>query len=215
MSYTPLPGAVPLFPPTTPLDPSPTLPDQDMMAGEESPQLERPREEAQPGSGAWGRGHSAAQQPVQPCGGRGEDTGVCVWVGGREAGRFLRTASATQEKGGGMLPGATRISVRTPSPSGSREGAVLGGCSQCALRLGGRCSVEDVPVGRGLVPGGAPPTPQSPVLPCPGPSRPWVMTCVRRAGISLKELRLKSGDMSGCVTLGWPLSLSGPVVYHL
>lgn len=52
VSYTPLPGAVPLFPPTTPLDPSPTLPDQDMMAGEEPPHLGRPREEAQPGSRA-------------------------------------------------------------------------------------------------------------------------------------------------------------------
>ncbi|XP_006880933.1 PREDICTED: dysferlin isoform X5 [Elephantulus edwardii] len=33
VSYTPLPGAVPVFPPTTPLEPSPTLPDVDMVAG--------------------------------------------------------------------------------------------------------------------------------------------------------------------------------------
>lgn len=35
VSYTPLPGAVPTFPPLTPLEPSPTLPDMDMVAGEE------------------------------------------------------------------------------------------------------------------------------------------------------------------------------------
>uniref|UniRef100_A0A8C0X6I5 C2 domain-containing protein n=1 Tax=Castor canadensis TaxID=51338 RepID=A0A8C0X6I5_CASCN len=33
VSYTPLPGAVPLFPPSVPLEPSPTLPDMDLMAG--------------------------------------------------------------------------------------------------------------------------------------------------------------------------------------
>ncbi|XP_026307584.1 dysferlin-like [Piliocolobus tephrosceles] len=33
VSYTPLPGAVPLFPPPTPLEPSPTLPDLDVVAG--------------------------------------------------------------------------------------------------------------------------------------------------------------------------------------
>ncbi|XP_073067752.1 dysferlin isoform X22 [Manis javanica] len=33
VSYTPLPGAVPTFPPSGPLDPSPTLPDLDMVAG--------------------------------------------------------------------------------------------------------------------------------------------------------------------------------------
>ncbi|KAF5917931.1 hypothetical protein HPG69_019737, partial [Diceros bicornis minor] len=33
VSYTPLPGAVPLFPPSAPLEPSPTLPDMDMLAG--------------------------------------------------------------------------------------------------------------------------------------------------------------------------------------
>ncbi|XP_046517578.1 dysferlin isoform X1 [Equus quagga] len=33
VSYTPLPGAVPLFPPSVPLEPSPTLPDVDMLAG--------------------------------------------------------------------------------------------------------------------------------------------------------------------------------------
>uniref|UniRef100_A0A8C0X510 C2 domain-containing protein n=1 Tax=Castor canadensis TaxID=51338 RepID=A0A8C0X510_CASCN len=32
VSYTPLPGAVPLFPPSVPLEPSPTLPDMDLMA---------------------------------------------------------------------------------------------------------------------------------------------------------------------------------------
>uniref|UniRef100_A0A8D1C7R7 Dysferlin n=1 Tax=Sus scrofa TaxID=9823 RepID=A0A8D1C7R7_PIG len=32
VSYTPLPGAVPVFPPATPLEPSPTLPDMDMVA---------------------------------------------------------------------------------------------------------------------------------------------------------------------------------------
>uniref|UniRef100_A0A8C4M876 Dysferlin n=1 Tax=Equus asinus asinus TaxID=83772 RepID=A0A8C4M876_EQUAS len=32
VSYTPLPGAVPLFPPSVPLEPSPTLPDVDMLA---------------------------------------------------------------------------------------------------------------------------------------------------------------------------------------
>uniref|UniRef100_A0A452VC30 Dysferlin n=1 Tax=Ursus maritimus TaxID=29073 RepID=A0A452VC30_URSMA len=32
VSYTPLPGAVPLFPPTASLEPSPTLPDMDMVA---------------------------------------------------------------------------------------------------------------------------------------------------------------------------------------
>ncbi|KAF7476751.1 hypothetical protein GHT09_012111 [Marmota monax] len=32
VSYTPLPGAVPLFPPPVPLEPSPTLPDLDMVA---------------------------------------------------------------------------------------------------------------------------------------------------------------------------------------
>lgn len=37
VSYTPLPGAVPLFPPSVPLEPSPTLPDVDMLAGEELP----------------------------------------------------------------------------------------------------------------------------------------------------------------------------------
>lgn len=35
VSYTPLPGAMPTFPPLTPLEPSPTLPDMDMVAGEE------------------------------------------------------------------------------------------------------------------------------------------------------------------------------------
>lgn len=35
VSYTPLPGAVPPFPPSASLEPSPTLPDLDMMAGEE------------------------------------------------------------------------------------------------------------------------------------------------------------------------------------
>ncbi|XP_035128145.1 dysferlin isoform X40 [Callithrix jacchus] len=33
VSYTPLPGAVPMFPPPTPLEPSPTLPDLDVVAG--------------------------------------------------------------------------------------------------------------------------------------------------------------------------------------
>uniref|UniRef100_A0A452SAM9 Dysferlin n=1 Tax=Ursus americanus TaxID=9643 RepID=A0A452SAM9_URSAM len=33
VSYTPLPGAVPLFPPSASLEPSPTLPDMDMVAG--------------------------------------------------------------------------------------------------------------------------------------------------------------------------------------
>ncbi|MBZ3887940.1 Dysferlin [Sciurus carolinensis] len=33
VSYTPLPGAVPLFPPPVPLEPSPTLPDLDVVAG--------------------------------------------------------------------------------------------------------------------------------------------------------------------------------------
>uniref|UniRef100_A0A673T7N3 Dysferlin n=1 Tax=Suricata suricatta TaxID=37032 RepID=A0A673T7N3_SURSU len=33
VSYTPLPGAVPLFPPSASLEPSPTLPDLDMLAG--------------------------------------------------------------------------------------------------------------------------------------------------------------------------------------
>ncbi|KAF3826686.1 hypothetical protein GH733_009211 [Mirounga leonina] len=33
VSYTPLPGAVPLFPPSASLEPSPTLPDVDMVAG--------------------------------------------------------------------------------------------------------------------------------------------------------------------------------------
>ncbi|KAB0380062.1 hypothetical protein FD755_007846, partial [Muntiacus reevesi] len=33
VSYTPLPGAMPTFPPLTPLEPSPTLPDMDMVAG--------------------------------------------------------------------------------------------------------------------------------------------------------------------------------------
>ncbi|XP_039095492.1 dysferlin isoform X1 [Hyaena hyaena] len=33
VSYTPLPGAVPLFPPSASLEPSPTLPDMDMLAG--------------------------------------------------------------------------------------------------------------------------------------------------------------------------------------
>lgn len=37
VSYTPLPGAVPPFPPSASLQPSPTLPDLDMMAGEERP----------------------------------------------------------------------------------------------------------------------------------------------------------------------------------
>lgn len=37
VSYTPLPGAVPPFPPSASLEPSPTLPDLDMMAGEEWP----------------------------------------------------------------------------------------------------------------------------------------------------------------------------------
>lgn len=37
VSYTPLPGAVPPFPPSASLEPSPTLPDLDMMAGEERP----------------------------------------------------------------------------------------------------------------------------------------------------------------------------------
>ncbi|XP_078205192.1 dysferlin isoform X43 [Callithrix jacchus] len=32
VSYTPLPGAVPMFPPPTPLEPSPTLPDLDVVA---------------------------------------------------------------------------------------------------------------------------------------------------------------------------------------
>uniref|UniRef100_A0A452DVR7 Dysferlin n=1 Tax=Capra hircus TaxID=9925 RepID=A0A452DVR7_CAPHI len=32
VSYTPLPGAMPTFPPLTPLEPSPTLPDMDMVA---------------------------------------------------------------------------------------------------------------------------------------------------------------------------------------
>lgn len=35
VSYTPPPGAVPLFPPPASLAPSPTLPDMDMVAGEE------------------------------------------------------------------------------------------------------------------------------------------------------------------------------------
>ncbi|KAJ8781330.1 hypothetical protein J1605_011314 [Eschrichtius robustus] len=33
VSYTPLPGTMPTFPPSTPLEPSPTLPDMDMVAG--------------------------------------------------------------------------------------------------------------------------------------------------------------------------------------
>ncbi|TKC36061.1 hypothetical protein EI555_006189 [Monodon monoceros] len=33
VSYTPLPGTTPTFPPSTPLEPSPTLPDMDMVAG--------------------------------------------------------------------------------------------------------------------------------------------------------------------------------------
>lgn len=37
VSYTPLPGAVPLFPPSASLEPSPTLPDMDMLAGEDPP----------------------------------------------------------------------------------------------------------------------------------------------------------------------------------
>lgn len=46
VSYTPLPGAVPLFPPSASLEPSPTLPDMDMLAGEE-PALAGRWEEAQ------------------------------------------------------------------------------------------------------------------------------------------------------------------------
>ena len=34
VSYTPLPGTMPTFPPSMPLEPSPTLPDMDMVAGE-------------------------------------------------------------------------------------------------------------------------------------------------------------------------------------
>ena len=61
VSYTPVPGAVPLFPPTTPLEPSPTLPDQDLMAGEEPPHLGRAQGE-KPGGGSqvWGWGHREA-----------------------------------------------------------------------------------------------------------------------------------------------------------
>lgn len=160
VSYTPLPGAVPLFPPTTPLDPSPTLPDQDMMAGEEPTHLGRPREEAQPGSPAWGRGHSEASAACAALGG-GEDIGE---------GGILRAAPATQEKGGRHAPQVPLglVGGCTPHPPlGSREELCLGGCSHCAPRMGGCCRVEDMPVGRCLsqVMPEAPPTPQSPVPP--------------------------------------------------
>lgn len=52
VSYTPLPGAVPLFPPSASLEPSPTLPNMDMMAGEE-PTL----------AGPLGRSPAAVREP--------------------------------------------------------------------------------------------------------------------------------------------------------
>lgn len=60
VSYTPLPGAVPLFPPSASLEPSPTLPDLDMLAGEEptlaGPLGRSPVAVLKPGGG----GHSEA-----------------------------------------------------------------------------------------------------------------------------------------------------------
>ncbi|EPY87379.1 dysferlin isoform 14 [Camelus ferus] len=40
VSYTPLPGAAPMFTPSVPLEPSPTLPDMDMVAGGEQSRAE-------------------------------------------------------------------------------------------------------------------------------------------------------------------------------
>jgi hypothetical protein len=60
VSYTPLPGAVPLFPPSVPLEPSPTLPDMDLMAGEEpTPGMAGPQQEGQ----HWRLGLGATVRP--------------------------------------------------------------------------------------------------------------------------------------------------------
>lgn len=82
MSYTPLPGAVPLFPPTTPLEPSPTLPDLDMVAGEEpiSP-WQGPGEEAQQRLPDLGVGAAVKlQQPLLPLQGWGRREDTSGWA---------------------------------------------------------------------------------------------------------------------------------------